>query len=131
MINTKNLYSDRYFKIKKSSDGFVFKVYPKNSKTQELGTSKPYSSKDDCRIGILTFVNFILDNKIESANSEHIRIKELEHTKEQRKHYYECFDKDEEMLFKSLLLENSSSIKKGVISLYKLIKNITQTKENI
>lgn len=119
----KIISDDRWIKIHNLDNKYVFKVYPKNSKNQELGTSKQYATYDECITASRKFICFILGECVKNKNSQYI---EYEQYKDQKNcwHYrYICVDDTGQRVFYQRYVGKKINAQKGVASLYDTLEN--------
>ena len=75
MKNEDILIDERYLKIIKRNNKYVFWIYPRNNKTICLGTSIEYDNFNDCKVASELFIKFIIDTPISNEKSFFIEIK--------------------------------------------------------
>lgn len=114
------LQDERYLKIIEINGKFVFKIYPRNNKNQELGTSTEYGSFAECKTASSDFIRFILKNSVNTEKSPFVALdkKQANGTWFYR---YVLTDADKKALFYQRTVSNSVSAKKGVSSLYNTV----------
>lgn len=120
----KKITDDRWIKIHNLDDEYVFKVYPRNRKDQELGTSKKYATYEECITASRKFIHFILVECVKSKNSQYIEYEQYKDDKNCWHYRYICKNDDETLVFYQRYVEDKTNAQKGVTSLYNTLENV-------
>jgi len=62
------------YKIEKTRKGWIFVLYPSNSRTQPMAWSEPYATCTECISSLQTYPEFFAAHKIDSVKSEYVEI---------------------------------------------------------
>ena len=117
------VYESRKCKIFKTDEGYVYKIYPKNRKNQELGTSKIFANKEKCKEAYVEFKQYVLNKKVNSAENNCISIEKTKSEKDIPKYRYICKINDENIFYQRYV-DSMENCKKGVKSLYNTLEYI-------
>ena len=126
----RRITDDRWIKIWNIEDKFVFKVYPRNNKNQEMGTSTEYATYDECDIASKEFVCFILRNVVKDKTSKYIQYEQYKDDKNCWHYRYICKDDSNGSIFYQRYVGNKSSAHKGITSLYNTLEKAYGESQN-
>lgn len=112
----------RWIKIYKTDGEYVFKTYPRNDKNQRLGTSRAYSSFEECEEASKKFIRFILENEINNSDSQYIILEQEKDARGCWRYRYVCNDENGQPFFYQRYVGNKTNSKKGVISIYNTLE---------
>ena len=113
----------RWIKTWNIDNKFVFKVYPRNNKNQEIGTSKEYTTLEECKIASETFICFILRKPVKDKNSKYIKFEQYKDDKNCWHYRYVCADDTGQPIFYQRYVGKKNNAQKGVTSLYNTLEN--------
>ena len=111
------------YRIIEKDNQWSFEFIPTNNKTQPVGYSATYSSKEKCYEEVNILRDFVKTNNISSEDSAFVNI-----VKTEKGHYFEYLF-DGKPIFLSREYVNESSLencKKGIAMIYKQIDDYTK-----
>lgn len=111
----------RYLKIIEKNNKYFFRVYPRNNCMQFLGTSIEYENVEDCKSASRSFIKFVIEESINSFQSQFIEIDEEKRANNTWQYKYVLMDSDKKPLFYQRIVLSKTNSKKGVTSLYNTI----------
>lgn len=117
------VYDSRAYKVFKTDEGYIYKIYPKNNTNQELGTSKVFDDLKKCKDAYVEFKKYILNNKVDSVENNCISIEKTKSEKDIPKYRYICKINDENIFYQRYV-DSMENCKKGVKRLYDALNHI-------
>ena len=121
-INNERSGAMRGYKIIQTDGKWLFQLFPNNNNYQEVGSSELFDSYEECIAGITRFRNLILDNHVNSLDSNFVSVVKCD-----REAFLE-YRAGDKVIFRSRKYSSSSPTtlcKKCAASIYRYIDAYT------
>jgi uncharacterized protein YegP (UPF0339 family) len=117
------------YKIKKHNGKYYFALYPSNNHKQRIGQSKEYQTLEECKTAIVSFRNFINDNKLDKATSGKLHINSKNENTINR-YYFKYIKNNEIIFFRTIGYGVRKSCINGIKRIYEKIDEYTNNDLN-
>lgn len=112
------------YKIKKHDGKYYFALYPCNNHNQQMGQSKEYQTLEECKMAIVTFRDFVNDNKLNKPTNGKLQIKSKNDNPINR-YYFNYIEKNEVIFFRTIGYGEKKNCMNAIKRIYDKIDEYT------